>query len=366
MTQVPEYIASLKPYVPGKPLSELERELGITDAIKLASNENPLGPAPAAIEAMRRAAAEAHIYPDGAAHRLKQAIAEYVGQPHEDLVVGNGSNELLTLLVRTFGAVGAHAVMPAYSFIAYRLVLKAAGLTYTEAPVGEDFAIDVDALLAAITPQTKFIFVANSNNPTGTYLAASEIERLLEQAPPEVIMVIDEAYYEYVLADDYTSAMEMRHLRDRLVVTRTFSKAFGLGGARVGTPWDLAAMMDFVDRVREPFNCNLIGQAGATAALGDAEFLQKSIEVNERGRKIMREGLEAMADKGVTWTPSQTNFLLVHLGERDGSAVYDAMLQEGVIVRPMAGYGLPHSVRITIGTAEQCTRCLRALEVALG
>lgn len=362
---VAEHIASLKPYVPGKPIEELERELGITGAIKLASNENPLGPSPMAIEAIREAAAGVHIYPDGAAFKLKEAIAEAVGVGFDELATGNGSNELLTLVARTFCLPGDHAVISAYSFIAYRVIMKAEGMRWDEAPVRGDYQVDVGAMLDAITPETKVVFLANPNNPTGTYVSREDLTRLLEEAPEEVIVVVDEAYTEYVQAEDCASALDLRDLRERLIVTRTFSKAYGLGGLRCGFAIGPAEMMDYLNRVREPFNCNMLAQHGAAAALQDVEFIQRSVEVNEAGRAIMEQGLAALAELGVTWTPSQTNFLLVHTGERDARPIYERMLREGVIVRPMAGYGLPRSLRVTIGTEAQCHRCLAALEVAL-
>ena len=362
---VPDHIAAIKPYVPGKSLEELERELGITGAIKLASNENPLGPAPAAVEAMQRAAQRAHLYPDGAAFALKRALAARLGTGLEELAVGNGSNELLTLMVRTFCQPGDHAVVPTCSFVAYRVILQAAGIPWTDAPLRPGYQPDVDALLEACEPTTRLLFLANPNNPTGTYLGAEGLRRLLEQTPPEVLVVIDEAYDAYVQAEDYVSALEMRDLRERLIVTRTFSKVYGLGGARCGWAVGPAELIDYVNRVREPFNCNALAQAAATAALGDDDFVRRSVELNEAGRQVLEAGLAELEDREVSWTPSQTNFLLVHLGQRQGTRIYDRMLRQGVIVRPMTGYGLEHSVRITIGTEDQCHRCLGALERAL-
>ncbi len=361
---VPEYIESIKPYVPGKPIEELERELGISNSIKLASNENPLGPAPSAIAAIEANAARVHFYPDGAAFKLKQACAAYANAEINEVATGNGSNELLTLIARTFCQPGDHAVISDYSFIAYRIIMQAEGLTWTSTAMRGDYQVDVRAMIDAVTPDTKLVFLANPNNPTGTYVKAEDVRLLLSSVPEDVVVVVDEAYHEYVKASDYASALTMRDVRKNLIVTRTFSKAFGLGGMRVGFAVGPADLIGYINRVREPFNCNLLGQVAATAALEDEAFIARSVEVNEQGRAIMEEGLRAMKDRGVSWTPSQTNFLLIHCPE-SGPVVYERLLREGVIVRPMAGYGLPKSLRVTIGTTAQCERFLTAFDKAL-
>lgn len=363
--EIADHITSLKPYVPGKPLEELERELGISGAIKLASNENPLGPSPLALKAMQAALATSQLYPDGAAFKLKERVAAYAGAQFEEIATGNGSNELLTLMVRTFCLQGDHAVIADHSFIAYRVIMQAAGVKWTSVPNVGDFQADVDAIIAAVKPGTRMVFLANPNNPTGTYITAPSLRRLLTEIPPEVIVVVDEAYHEYVQASDYASALSMRDVRENLIVARTFSKVFGLGGVRCGFMVGPSRLVDYVNRVREPFNCNTMAQVGARAALDDKDFIARSVKVNEEGRAIMEQGLAALADRHITWTPSQTNFLLVHLGDRDGEQIYDAMLREGVIVRPMRGYGLPNALRMTLGTPEQAQRCLKALEHAL-
>ena len=362
---VPEYIASIKPYVPGKPIEELERELGITNSIKLASNENPLGPSPRAMEAIREHVQNVHYYPDGAAFKLKEACADYVGAKFEEIATGNGSNELLTLIARTFCTPGDHAVISDYSFIAYRIIMQAEGMRWTSTSMKGDFQVDADAMLDAIEPdKTRLLFIANPNNPTGTYIPRADLEKILTQTPEDVIVVVDEAYHEYVQARDYVSAVELRHLRENLIITRTFSKAFGLGGMRVGFAVAPAHLIDFINRVREPFNCNLLGQVAAVAALQDMDFIAESVRVNEQGRAVVEQGLTALSDAGVRYTPSQTNFLLVHT-EQPAGALYESMLRQGVIVRPMAGYGLANSLRVTLGTAAQCERFLAAFEQAL-
>lgn len=361
---VDAHIDALQPYVPGKPVEELERELGIQGAIKLASNENPLGPSPMAVAAMQAAMSQAHIYADGAAYRVREAISAYAHAPMAEIVTGNGSNELLTLVARTFCRPGDHAVISDYSFVAYRVIMQAEGMVWTSAAVSEGFEVDVEALLAAIKPETRVVFIANPNNPTGTYLSEAALTRLLTEIAPEVIVVVDEAYHEYVQAKDYKSALELRHLRERLLITRTFSKIYGLGGVRLGFMVGPQAMIEYVNRVREPFNCSIFAQVAGVAALQDHEFVRRTVEVNEQGRAIMEAGLAELAGDGVTWTRSQTNFLLVHV-KQPGPVIYDRMLRDGVIVRPMGPYKLPHALRITIGTPDECRRCLESLTRAV-
>lgn len=357
---VGEHIETLKPYVPGKPIEELERELGIEGSIKLASNENPLGPSPKATEAARALLSKGHIYPDGAAHRLRAAVAEFHGVDADEVITGNGSNEVLTIAVRTFCTSDDEAVVSEYSFAAYPIICQAQGLTIRRAPMKEPLTFDLEAMAAAITPKTKIVFVANPNNPTGTYVPADELRTFLKVVPEDVIVVVDEAYHEYVQADDYASAETMRDLRERLIICRTFSKCYGLAGIRAGYGIAPANLIDRMNRVREPFNVNILAQDAAAAALKDVEFVERSVRINEEGRAILEEGLATMSELGVSWIPSQTNFLLVKTPV-EGVKVYDALLRKGVIVRPMAGYGLGDYVRISIGTPDEVRRCLSSL-----
>ncbi|MEZ4462724.1 MAG: histidinol-phosphate transaminase [bacterium] len=361
---VAKHIQTLKPYQPGKPIEELERELGITNSIKLASNENPLGPSPKAVEAMTALVGQSHIYPDGAAYKLRARIAEKFGAQMNEVVIGNGSNELLTLLVRAFCLPEHNAVISDYSFVAYRVVLTAAGIPIKSVPVQEGFEQDLPAMAAACDANTRIVFLANPNNPTGTYANREQLAAFIRNVPAHVIVVIDEAYIEYAQAGDYAQALEFRDLRERLVVCRTFSKCYGLAGVRVGYAIGPAEMMDFVNRIREPFNCSLLGQAGALASLDDLEFVRRSVECNETGRRLLEAGLASMADLGVSWVPSQTNFLLVKFPE-NAMPIYDAMLRRGVIVRPMAPYGLSEYLRITIGTPSEVERCVAALRESI-
>ena len=353
---VGDNIQQLKPYQPGKPIEELERELGISNSIKLASNENPLGPSPRAIEAIQRAASGVAIYPDAAAYRLRAAIADKHDVAMSEVVVGNGSNELLTLAARTF-AMGGTAVVSDYSFVAYRIVLQAAGVPTTIVPTRGDFAQDLQAMADACDERTQIVFLANPNNPTGVYAGREELTSFLRAVPAHVLVVVDEAYVEYAQADDYVSALQLRDVRERLMVCRTFSKAFGLAGMRVGFAVAPPSAIDFISRIREPFNTGLLGQAAALASLQDDDHLRRSMVVNEASRKILTNGCQ---DLGLRVIPSQTNFLLVS-APGGGRALYEAMLHQGVIVRPLAPYALHDWVRITMGTTEQTERCVAAL-----
>jgi histidinol-phosphate aminotransferase len=359
-------IATLKPYEPGKPIDELERELGISNSIKLASNENPLGPSPKAVEAMQKAMTEAHMYPDGAAFRLREAVSKKFNVPMDQVITGNGSNELLTLAARTFCGPGENAVISDYGFVAYRIVLTAANVPFTSVAVQPNFAQDLDALAAACDANTKILFLANPNNPTGTYVGQKALQNFLKTVPEHVVVVMDEAYVEYADAPDYASALDMRDTRERLLICRTFSKCYGLGGMRIGFGVGTPEMIDFMNRIREPFNVSILGQAAGIAALEDDAFVERTVKCNAEAKLLLEKGLTEL---GLPFVPSQTNFLLVEFPRHNGRAiamdVYNAMLRHGVIVRPTAGYGLPDYLRITVGTPEQITRCINALSAVL-
>ena len=359
------HIESLKPYVPGKPIEELERELGIANPIKLASNENPLGPSPKAVEAMRAAVEKNHFYPDGAAFSMRAAIAAFHGVSPEEVITGNGSNELLTMAVRTFCESGQdQAVLSKYSFAAYGIISQSHNVEIRWAEMAPGLKFDLEAMLSAVDEETKIVFVANPNNPTGTYVPAEELRAFLKAVPEDVVVVVDEAYHEYVRAEDYASAETMRNLRERLIISRTRSKCYGLAGIRAGYAIAPVEMVDRMNRLREPFNCNLLAQAAVPAALSDIEFVRRSVELNEEGRAVLEAGLAAMEDQGVSWIPSETNFLLVKLPV-DGRIVYDGMLRKGVIIRPMGGYGLGDYVRISLSGTEDMNRCIEALREVL-
>lgn len=347
-------IESLVPYEGGKPIEELARELGVTDAIKLASNENPLGPSPRALEAVRARIEDVHLYPDGAAYALREKLARVHGVSMDEVLHGNGSNELLDLVVRTFATPEHHIVFAEPAFIVYRIAALTYGVPFTAVPLTE-LTHDLEVMAAAVTPRTRVLFVANPNNPTGTYVGRAAVERLLDSVPPEVIVVMDEAYFEYADAPDYPDSMTLRHRRERLLVMRTFSKIHGLAGLRVGYAIGPRTLIDYMNRVRAPFNVGSIAQAAAIAALDDAEHVAKSRAHNLQERARLTTELTAL---GLSVAPSQANFVLVDV-HRPARPVYDALLRRGVIVRPFAN--LPTSLRITVGTARQNSRLIEAL-----
>ena len=357
-TKYPDWVRDLKPYVPGKPVEELERELGIRNAIKLASNENPMGASPAAIEAMIQAAQNAHLYPDAGNYYLKEKLASRFGVHSDRIMVGNGSNELLTLLVRAFTTPDDHVVISEGAFIAYTVVLSAAGTPFTQVPMGPHWTHDLEAMAAACTEKTRLLFVANPNNPTGTHQGEAAVRKLLRSVPEHVLVILDEAYFEYGWAEDYPDGMNLLSERDNLVVMRTFSKGYGLAGNRVGYGVGPAYVADLVQRIREPFSVNLLGQAAALAAIEDEDFLAKSVAVN---RDEMKRLVPALCELGYATFETQTNFLFVH-APMGGPALYDALLRKGVIVRPLVPYGMLDHVRVSIGLPEENSRLLEALQ----
>lgn len=353
---VPENIERLIPYEPGKPLEELERELGVRDAIKLASNECPIGPSPRVVEAIAEAASQVSLYPDGACYALRRDLAAHLDVPMDEILVGNGSNEVIDLLCRTFASPDDHIVFGVPSFVCYMLGAHAANVPFTAVPLRDHLHWDVDALLSAVTASTKVLFVANPNNPTGTHLGEEALGRLVNELPPRVVLVIDEAYLEFADARDYRTALTMRAARERLVILRTFSKAYGLAGLRVGYAVAPREMVGFVNRVRAPFNVNAVAQIAARAALTDPEHVEEYVALNRRERARVTEGLRGL---GLTVAPSQTNFVLTDFG-RPGREVYDRLLRKGVIIRPMPA-PIASWLRITIGTAAQNDRLLAAV-----
>lgn len=356
---VPPHIAGLQPYQPGKPIEELERELGVAEAVKLASNENPLGPSPKAMEAVRLAVGEVHRYPDGSAYYLRHALAERLGVSPDEVVVGNGSNDLLVLLTQALLSPGDEAVMGDPAFVVYRLAVKAVDGRAVEVPLVEH-THDLPAMVQAVTERTKLLFVANPNNPTGTMVTAKEVDALLAALPDHVLVVMDEAYVEYIGREDFPDCLEAVRSGSNVVVCRTFSKIYGLAGLRVGYAVAPAPVVEAINQVRPPFNVNRLAQAAALAALDDEVHVAASRKANRAGLAQLTSGLEAM---GCAYVPSVANFLLVELG--DGRAAYEALLRQGVIVRPMAGYGLASFVRVTVGTGEENERFLEALKAWL-
>lgn len=360
-------VRALAPYVIGKPVSELERELGITDVVKLASNENPLGPSPAAISAMRAAMDEVWLYPDGNGHDLKAALSQRHGVQMSQVTLGNGSNDLIVLLAEAFLSPQVSAVISQYAFAIYGLAIQAVGAQARIAPAcGPDapmpFGHDLDAMLALVDESTRLVYVANPNNPTGSWNTAEQVERFLDAVPATTLVVLDEAYFEYARSHGCPDGIELVARFPNLVVLRTFSKAHALAGVRVGYSVSHPGVADMLNRVRAPFNVGIPGLVGAVASLGDPAQVPRAVQLADDGKRRLLAELPRM---GVRAYPSAGNFVLADVGP-SGNAVYERLLRHGIIVRPVAGYGLPRCVRITVGTAAQNERLLAALPRCLG
>jgi histidinol-phosphate aminotransferase len=351
-------IEKIRPYEAGKPIEELTRELGVKDAIKLASNENPFGPSPKAVEAMQHVLAESHRYPDASAFRLRERLAQKLGVSVEEVIQGNGSNELLELIVRTFTTPSHHIVFATPSFVVYELAALAHGVPYTAVPLSDD-THDLQRMAEAVTADTRVMFIANPNNPTGTHVSRRAVERLLREVREDVIIAVDEAYFEYADAPDFPDCVALRGLRERLVVLRTFSKIYGLAALRVGYAIAPPEIVGYMNRVRAPFNVSTVGQVAAVSALDDAAHVEKSRRMNREGRDRLEREVRRM---GLRVTNSQANFVYVDLG-RPARPVYERLLRLGVIVRPFAA--LPDKLRITVGTVSENDRLCQALDEVL-
>jgi histidinol-phosphate aminotransferase len=353
-------IETIHPYQGGKPIEEVQREFGIDDIIKLASNENSLGPSPLAKEAIKHAAAQVHLYPDGNAYYFKIELAEHLGVSPDCLIFGNGSNDVLQIVGETYIAPGDEVIYSESAFVVYMLVSKICGAKSVVTPK-RDYAHDLDAMADAITDATKVIFIANPNNPTGTMSAKDETERLMERVPDDVLVVFDEAYYEYVERPDYPQTLPYVEEARNVIITRTFSKIYGLAGLRIGYGIAKPATIEMMNRVRQPFNCNLIAQAAGRAALNDTDHVRRSLQLNAVGKVYLYEALQQI---GLEYVETEGNFILVQLG-RSGQEVSDALMGKGVIVRPMAAYGFPNAVRVTIGKPDENERFIAALQEVL-
>ncbi|ASF47455.1 histidinol-phosphate transaminase [Methylovulum psychrotolerans] len=349
-------VQKLIPYKAGKPIEELERELGLTQIIKLASNENPLGPSPKAVAAMQAVLADLALYPDGSGFHLKQALAAKYGLDASQITLGNGSNEILELVARAFLTPELAVVFSQHAFAVYPLVTQAVGATAIVVPA-RDYGHDLAAMAAAVTAQTRLVFIANPNNPTGTLLAQAELEAFIAALPETVICVLDEAYFEFVQQAGGGDSIAWLQKYPNLLITRTFSKAYGLAGLRVGYSLSSPELADILNRVRQPFNNNSLALAAAEAALADSEHLHNTITNNSEGMQQLTEGFKVL---GLAWIPSAGNFVSVDIG-REGLPVYDALLHKGVIVRPVANYEMPNFLRISIGTAAENAVFLQAL-----
>ncbi|MBS7660952.1 histidinol-phosphate transaminase [Pseudomonas lalucatii] len=355
-------VQKLSPYVPGKPVDELARELDLDPAgiVKLASNENPLGPSPKALAAIRGELAELTRYPDGNGFELKRRLAARYGVQAAQVTLGNGSNDVLDLVARAYLGPGQNAVFSQYAFAVYPIATQAVGAQGRVVPA-KDFGHDLQAMLAAIDGETRVVFVANPNNPTGTWFGPQALSDFLARVPEDVLVVLDEAYIEYAQGDELPDGLDYLARFPNLLVSRTFSKAYGLAALRVGYAISSAQVADVLNRVRQPFNVNSLALAAACAALEDDEYLARSRRANDAGMVQLEEGLRGL---GLSWIPSRGNFIAVDFA-RDTAALNQALLREGVIVRPVAGYGMPHHLRVSIGTAEENARFLAALAKVL-
>jgi histidinol-phosphate aminotransferase len=355
------HLTQLTPYQAGKPLEELERELGLTDAIKLASNENPLGPSPRALAAIRDALATLHRYPDSHAYYLKEDLARHLGLVPQQLILGNGSDEVLDLLVRALVGPGGEVVSTTHTFLMYGLITQAVGGFFRPVPLKE-MRVDLPAVARAVTSQTRLIIVNNPNNPTGTAFRRQEWEDFLAAIPSTATVVLDEAYIDFADDPDVPTCLDYLSEDRPLVGLRTFSKAYGLAGLRIGYGFGPSELMDYLNRLRMPFNVNRLAQVAARAALQDAAFVTQTREMVLAGKDLIYRGLERL---GLTFIPTQANFVLIRV-PRPGQEVYQAMLRQGVIIRAMDSYGFPDHIRVNMGRPDENRRFLEALEKVLG
>lgn len=353
MIKAPEHISALRPYIPGKPIEELERELGIKNPVKLASNENPIGPSPAALRAITAGLKKTlNRYPDGSGYYLKTALAKKLSVKPEEIILGNGSNELIDIAARTFLAPGDEAVMAHPSFVVYSMAVQAAGGKAIQSPL-RDYRHDLDAMLNAVTPKTKMLFIANPNNPTGTMNTKEEFDRLMVNIRDGILVVVDEAYYEYVMNTGYADSFKHFRAGRDILILRTFSKIYGLAGLRLGygiAPQEIIAEMN---KVRAPFNTNSVAQKTAIEALKDKGHIKKSKEINNTGKKYLYKELSSL---GIRHVPTEANF--IYMPVADSMNIYKNLLHAGVIVRPMG----PDAIRVTIGLPEENRRFIKALK----
>jgi histidinol-phosphate aminotransferase len=356
-----EHILGIAPYEPGKPIEELERELSVHDAIKLASNENPLPPSDRVRDAISAALVHLNRYPDGSAFYLRQALAKKHGVTQDQVVLGNGSNELIELLVRTFLRPGDEAVVPHPSFVVYPMIVQAAGGIRVMVML-KDYRMDLEAMARAVTPLTKMVFIANPNNPTATMVTADEVETFMGRIPDRTIVVFDEAYMEFAFGPDFPDTLNYVKQGRRVVTLRTFSKATSLAGLRVGYGVADADAISLMNRIRQPFNVNSLAQVAALAALEDEAHVLECVRMNEAGRHFLYEEFKTL---GIRYVPSRANFILVDVG-RSAAEIYQKLLQQGVIVRPMTPFGMETALRITVGTPEENRKLAKALKAVLG
>ena len=363
MVKPPHYVSAIQPYVPGKPVEELERELGIRDSVKLASNENPLGPSPLVLKEIindltnTKSSLSLNRYPDGNGYYLKQALSRRLSVSEDEIILGNGSNELIDIAARTFLQPGDEAVMAHPSFVVYPMATQAQGATAIQIPL-KKYTHDLDAMADAITSSTKIVFIANPNNPTGTMNTKAEFERFMKRIPEGILVVCDEAYCEYVTKPDYPDSMKYLAQGKDILILRTFSKMYGLAGLRIGYGIGRKDIIGEMNKLRPPFNTSSIAQKAALWALQDENHLQRTREINEQGKTYLYKELDSI---GIKYVPTEANFIFMPL-EHDAHTLYTILLKQGVIVRPMG----QHEIRVTIGLPEENKRFIDALKKVMG
>ncbi len=350
----------LVPYVPGKPIEELERELGLTEIIKLASNENPLGPSKKAIAAIQSALPKLTLYPDGNGFNLKNSLATKLNVAADQITLGNGSNEILELLARAFLTPSLEVLFSQHAFAVYPIVTQAVGATAVVIPA-LNYGYDLNAMAKRVNQNTRLVFIANPNNPTGTILGKAGLENFISNLPKHCLCVLDEAYYEYINENLRVNSIEWLKTYPNLIITRTFSKAYGLAGLRIGYSLSSPEIADILNRVRQPFNVNSLALVAAESALADKEYLNQTVNLNAQGMQQLTHGFQNL---GLTWIPSSGNFVSVDMC-RSAQPIYEALLQKGVIVRPVANYEMPNHLRITVGTLDENSFFLNALAQVL-
>jgi histidinol-phosphate aminotransferase len=358
--KIKKSIRDLIPYPPGKPIEELTREYGIKKVIKLASNENPLGPSPQALKAIRKGLSQLHRYPDGSGYYLKEGLSSQLGVKSDQILLGNGSNEIIELALRCFLSPGDEVISPQPSFLVYGTAVQAVGGKNILVPL-KRFIVDLESMLRAISPRTRIIIVNNPNNPTGTIIKRKNWERFLKAVPPDILVLLDEAYIDFVDDPDCPDGLEYLASEKPLLVLRTFSKAYGLAGLRVGYGLTRSDLADYMNRVRQPFNVNSLGQTGALGALEDREFFEKTRSLVQEEKLILEKGLKKL---GLTYIPTQTNFILIKV-PRKAQEVFEAMLHKGVIIRSMKSYGLENYIRVNMGLPEENRLFLKGLKEVL-
>lgn len=354
------FISSLTPYQPGKPIEEVERELGITSAIKLASNENPLGASPMGMLAVQQLLQKAHFYPDGGCYELKQALSQFLSVQPEQLTIGNGSENILEIIIKAYLTQGDSAVISQYAFLTIPLLIDSYGGEIIRVQAYQ-FGHDIKKMIAAIKQNTRILFIVNPNNPTGTYTTKDDLIHLLESVPSHVLVVIDEAYNEYINKEDYPNALSLLKIYPNLVITRTFSKAYGLAALRLGYAVSSLEIADMLNRARLPFNVNSFAAYAAKAALNDVQHIQQSITLNSLGMQQIEIALQQL---NIDYIPSLGNFISMNV-QQSAIDIYQQLLLKGVIIRPLHAYGMPTHIRVSIGTTAQIERFLAAFKEVL-